>query len=177
MNVAREIIFSLYGDQTKLYLLIWKRAMARQMENERTIFYGRNTFTPTVHVVYVQYIRRLLFESLLYSQFSCAFRKTRKHQCCALSSLKRGAEELGIDLIDVRTENDESELIEYCGLPNTLATRGSLLRKVRELQKPPVYQVTARVINALNSNGARGNVYKLLEKYGALYSEALSKQG
>ena len=35
-----------------------------------------------------------------------------------------------------------------------------------------VYQVTARVMNALNSHGARGNVYQLLEKYGARYSEA-----
>ena len=94
----------------------------------------------------------------------------------ALNSLKRGAEELGIDLIDVRTENDERELIEYCGLPNTLATRGTLRRKIRELQRPPVYQVTARVLNALNSHGARGNVYKLLEKYGARYSAAESKQ-
>ena len=50
-----------------------------------------------------------------------------------LNSLKRGAEELGIDLIDVRTEKDENELIEYCGLPNTLATRGTLRRKIREL--------------------------------------------
>ena len=94
----------------------------------------------------------------------------------ALNSLKRGAEELGIDLIDVRTENDERELIEYCGLQNTLAIRGTLRRKIRELQRPPVYQVTARVMNALNSHGARGNVYKLLEKYGARYSAAESKQ-
>lgn len=94
----------------------------------------------------------------------------------ALNSLKRGAEELGIDLIDVRTENDERELIEYCGLPNTLATRGTLRRRIRELQKPPVYQVTARVMNAVNSHGARGNVYKLLEKYGARCSKAESKQ-
>ena len=72
----------------------------------------------------------------------------------------------------MRTENDERELIEYCGLPNTMATRGALRRKICELQKPPVYQVTARVMNALNSHGARGNVYQLLEKYGARYSEA-----
>ena len=94
----------------------------------------------------------------------------------ALNRLKRGAEELGIDLIDVRAENDERELIEYCGLPNTLATRGALRRKIRELQKPPAFQVTARIKNALNSHGARGNVYKLLEKYGARYSQAESKQ-
>eukprot|EP00977_Amphora_coffeiformis_P007509 scaffold1640_cov161-Amphora_coffeaeformis.AAC.32 len=43
-----------------------------------------------------------------------------------------------------------------------------------ELQKP--LSGTARVMNALNSHGARGNVYKLLEKYGARYSEAESKQ-
>ena len=93
-----------------------------------------------------------------------------------LNSLERGAEELGINLIDVRTEDDERELFEYCGLSNTLATRGILRGRIRELQQPPIYQVTARVLNALNSHGARGNVYKLLEKYGARYSEAESKQ-
>jgi len=49
-------------------------------------------------------------------------------------------------------------------------------RKNEPPERPPVYQVTARVMNALNSQGARGNVYKLLEKYGACYSEAESKQ-
>jgi len=73
------------------------------------------------------------------------------------------------------TENEERELIAYCGLPNTIATIGTLRRKIRELRSP-VYQVNARVINALSCHGARGNVYKLLEKYGARYSAAESKQ-
>ena len=93
-----------------------------------------------------------------------------------VNRLKRGAEELGIDLIDVRTTEEERQLIEHCGLPYTLNTKGTLRRRIRELQKPPVYQVSARIKNALNSHGARGNVYKLLEKCGGCYSEAESKQ-
>lgn len=93
-----------------------------------------------------------------------------------VNSLKRGAAELGIDLIDVRTTEEERELIEYCKLPNTLQTKGKLRRTIREIQRPPVYLVSARVKNAVNSHGARGNTYKLLEKYGGCYSEAESKQ-
>ena len=92
-----------------------------------------------------------------------------------VNKLKRGAEELGIDLIDVKSAEDEKELIEHCQLPNTLQTRGKLRRKIRELQKPPVFLVSARVLNAKNSFGARGNIYKLLEEYGGTYSEAESK--
>eukprot|EP00543_Licmophora_paradoxa_P018113 CAMPEP_0202477432 /NCGR_PEP_ID=MMETSP1360-20130828/93940_1 /ASSEMBLY_ACC=CAM_ASM_000848 /TAXON_ID=515479 /ORGANISM="Licmophora paradoxa, Strain CCMP2313" /LENGTH=334 /DNA_ID=CAMNT_0049104677 /DNA_START=59 /DNA_END=1060 /DNA_ORIENTATION=+ len=93
-----------------------------------------------------------------------------------VNRLKRGAAELGIDLIDVRTTEEERELIEHCNLPDTLQTKGKLRRTIRELQRPPVYLVSARVKNAVNSHGARGNAYKLLERYGGCYSEAESKQ-
>ena len=93
-----------------------------------------------------------------------------------VNSLKRGAVELGIDLIDMRTTEEERELIEYCKLPNTLQTKGKLRRTIRDMQRPPVYLVSARVKNALNSHGARGNTYKILEKFGGCYSEAESRQ-
>jgi len=90
--------------------------------------------------------------------------------------LKRAAVELGIDLIDLRTTEEEAELIAHCKLPKTLQTKGKLRRLIREEQQPPVFLVSARVKGALRSNRARGNVYKALEKHNGLFSKSEGKQ-
>ena len=90
--------------------------------------------------------------------------------------LKRGAAELGIDLIDLRTTAEEEELLQYCKLPVDLGTKGKLRRLIREAQRPPVFLVSAVVKGALRSQGARGNVYKALEKHHGLFSRSAGKQ-
>eukprot|EP00977_Amphora_coffeiformis_P010711 scaffold2510_cov169-Amphora_coffeaeformis.AAC.62 len=51
--------------------------------------------------------------------------------------LKRGAAKLGVNIVDVKTPEDEADLIDHCGLTNNLQTRGKLRRLVREEQEPP----------------------------------------
>eukprot|EP00977_Amphora_coffeiformis_P030349 scaffold46454_cov298-Amphora_coffeaeformis.AAC.2 len=89
--------------------------------------------------------------------------------------LKRGAAELGIDLIDLKTLAEEEELLQHCKLPLNLGTKGKLRRLIREEQKPPVFLVSAVVKGALRSQGARGNVYKALEKHHGLFSKSKGK--
>lgn len=90
--------------------------------------------------------------------------------------LKRKIEELGISFIDVKTAEEEVELLELCSLPVNLQTKGKLRRLIREEQQPPVFRVSARVKGALRSHGARGNVYKGLEKCNGFYSESEGTQ-
>lgn len=90
--------------------------------------------------------------------------------------LKRGAAELGIDLIDLKTPAEEEELLHYCQLPLDLGTKGKLRRLIREEQQPPVFLVSAVVKGALRSQGARGNVYKALEKHHGFFSRSAGKQ-
>ena len=90
--------------------------------------------------------------------------------------VKRGAAELGIDLIDLKTTAEEEELLQHCKLPLDLGTKGKLRRLIREEQQPPVFLVSAVVKGALRSQGARGNVYKALEKHHGLFSRSAGKQ-
>ena len=90
--------------------------------------------------------------------------------------LKRKVKELGISFLDVRTVEEEVELLELCSLPVDLKTKVKLRRLIREEQQPPVFHVSARVKGALRSHGARGNVYKGLEKFNGWYSESEGKQ-
>lgn len=90
--------------------------------------------------------------------------------------LKRKAAEMGIDFIDVRTGEEEVELLQLCALPVNLQTKSKLRRLVRAEGLPPVFRVSARVKGALRSHGARGNVYKGLEKYNGFYSKSEGTQ-
>ncbi|KAL3921033.1 MAG: hypothetical protein SGILL_002967 [Bacillariaceae sp.] len=90
--------------------------------------------------------------------------------------LKRGAAELDIDLIDLKTPAEEEEFLQHCKLPSDLGTKGKLRRLIREEQKPPVFLVSAVVKGALRSQGARGNVYKALEKNHGLFSKSAGMQ-
>ena len=90
--------------------------------------------------------------------------------------LKRKVEELGIGFIDVKTVEEEVELIQLCALPVNLPTKAKLRRLIRAAQQPPVFRVSARVKGALRSHGARGNVYKGLEKYNGFYAESEGTQ-
>lgn len=94
----------------------------------------------------------------------------------ATTLFKRKADELGIELRDLRTLDEEAEFIEICELPVNVQTKAKLRRIVREGQQPPVFRVSALVKGALRSNGARGNVYKGLEKHSGLYSLSEGKQ-
>ena len=84
--------------------------------------------------------------------------------------LKRSADELGIGLVDLETVEEQVEVIEHAGLRADLRTKGKLRRLIREEKKPPVFDVCARVKGALNSHGARGNVYKMLEEHNGSFS-------
>ena len=70
--------------------------------------------------------------------------------------LKRKAEEIGIGFIDVKTVEDEVELLQLCALPVNLPTKTKLRRLIRAAQQPPVFRVSARVKGALRSHGAGG---------------------
>ena len=79
--------------------------------------------------------------------------------------LKRGATDVGIDLIDLRTTTEEEEFLQFCGLPSDLPTKGKLRRLIREQQaEETIFEVSIVVKGALRSHGSRGNVYKTLEK-------------
>mmetsp|Transcript_15048 Transcript_15048/g.22955 ORF Transcript_15048/g.22955 Transcript_15048/m.22955 type:complete len:110 (+) Transcript_15048:64-393(+) len=84
--------------------------------------------------------------------------------------LKRSADGLGIELVDLATVEEQVEVILHAGLQANLRTKGKLRRLIREEKMPPVFVVCARVNGALTSNGARGNVYKILEEQNGFYS-------
>jgi hypothetical protein len=86
-------------------------------------------------------------------------------------TLKRGAAELGIDLIDLKTLEEEEELLRHCNLTVDLRTKGKLRRLIREESKPPAFLVSAVIKGSLKSQGARGNVYKALENHQGLFSK------
>ena len=66
--------------------------------------------------------------------------------------LKRGAADIGIDLIDLRTAEEEEEFLGQCGLPSDLRTKGKLRRLIREQQQEEtVYRVSITVKGALRS--------------------------
>mmetsp|Transcript_19548 Transcript_19548/g.42141 ORF Transcript_19548/g.42141 Transcript_19548/m.42141 type:complete len:345 (-) Transcript_19548:419-1453(-) len=90
--------------------------------------------------------------------------------------LKRSADELGIGLVDLETVEEQDEVIENAGLRANLRTKGKLRRLIREAKKPPVFVVCARVKGALNSHGARGNVYKVLEEHNGSFSQGEGQQ-
>lgn len=92
------------------------------------------------------------------------------------NKLKRSADALGIEVIDLQTAEEQAEVIKHAGLPADLRTKGKLRKYIRELSKPPVYSVCARVKGALKSHGARGNVYKILEEHNGLFSQGEGRQ-
>ena len=47
--------------------------------------------------------------------------------------LKRGAADVGIDLIDLRTTTEEEEFLRRCGLPSDLPTKGGGAFPVRRV--------------------------------------------
>ena len=94
----------------------------------------------------------------------------------ATTLFKCKADELGIELRDLRTLEEEVEFIERCELPVNVQTKAKLRRIVREEQQPPIFRVSALVKGALRSNGARGDVYKGLEKHSGLCSLSEGKQ-
>lgn len=90
--------------------------------------------------------------------------------------LKRSADELGIGLIDLETVEEQVEVIRHAGLPPNLRIKAKLRRLIREEKRPPVFVVGARVNGALNSHGARGNVYKMLEEHNGCFSRGEGQQ-
>mmetsp|Transcript_19580 Transcript_19580/g.53890 ORF Transcript_19580/g.53890 Transcript_19580/m.53890 type:complete len:344 (-) Transcript_19580:114-1145(-) len=90
------------------------------------------------------------------------------------NKLKRAAQALEIDLVDIR-EGDEAEVIGESGLENVVRVRGKLRRLVRSHQHP-TFRVSAVVRGALRSQGARGNVYKALQASQGFYSSQEGKK-
>ena len=92
--------------------------------------------------------------------------------------LKRGAADIGIDLIDLRTEKEEEEFLGHCKLKSDLPTKGKLCRLIREQQQEDetVYRASITVKGALRSHGSRGNVYKTLEKCRGCFLKSAGKQ-
>jgi hypothetical protein len=87
----------------------------------------------------------------------------------------QAAEELGIDIIDIRTPDEEAEILQHCNLPVDLKSKGKIRRLIRERQQPAVFVVQLRVCGALRSRGARGNVYKALETHQGWFSSSEGK--
>lgn len=91
--------------------------------------------------------------------------------------LKRGAVDVGIDLIDLRTTTEEEEFLQLCGLPSDLPTKGKLRRLIREQKaEQTVFKVSIVVKGALRSHGSRGNVYKTLEKCRGCFLKSAGKE-
>ena len=67
---------------------------------------------------------------------------------------------------------------EYNNEPplNRRTLRTQFQQQQQQQQKPPVFLVSAVIRGALRSQGARGNVYKALEKHHGLFSKSAGKQ-
>lgn len=89
---------------------------------------------------------------------------------------KEGAAKLGVDIVDVRSDDEECWLLNHCGIHVQLASRFKLRHLIRKM-KNPVYSVSAELgnqggVSRCELDSKIYQVAQVLEKHHGFFSRS-----